>query len=137
MGDFEPKIVGFLCKWCLCTNLANIAGMKCRSNGRATSILCYCKVDECSVLRAFVGGADGVLVNGCLSEECNYMEDNLCVRRRVMLLKPLLEAIGIGSERLRIEWISASENTRLAEMVKDFTQMVKQLGPSPINKTKR
>lgn len=137
MGDFEPKIVGFLCKWCLCTNLANIAGMKWCSNGETTSILCYCKVNECSVLRAFVGGADGILVGGCLGEECSFVKDSLCSMKRVTALKPLLEAIGIGSERLRIEWISASENTKLAEMVKDFTQMVKQLGPSPINKTKR
>jgi len=96
--------------------------------------MCCCKVNEHSVLRSFAVGADGVLVHGCLPEECPYMKSNLCVRQRVMALKPLLEAIGVGSERLRIEWISASEDMSLAERVKSFTQTLKQLGPSPFSR---
>jgi len=91
-------------------------------------------VDERLMLKAFAVGADGVLVAGCHPGDCHYQKGNLSARRRVTGLKPFLQAVGIDKDRLRLEWISASEGPKVAETVKSFTQTIKGLGPSPFNR---
>jgi F420-non-reducing hydrogenase iron-sulfur subunit len=86
------------------------------------------------ILKAFAMGADGVLVCGCHPGDCHYQKGNLSARRRVAGLKPLLNAVGIDKDRLRLEWISASEGPKVAETVKGFTQTLKSIGPSPLNR---
>jgi len=96
--------------------------------------MCSGRVDEKLVLKAFTAGADGVLVCGCHPGDCHYQKGNLNARRRVNSWKPLLGAIGIDQDRLRLEWISASEGPKVAETVKSFTQTIKELGPSPLRR---
>jgi F420-non-reducing hydrogenase iron-sulfur subunit len=79
-----------------------------------------------------MSGADGVLVAGCHPGDCHYKSGNLYTRRRVMMLKTLLETIGIPSDRLRLEWVSASEATKFASVVNDFVDEIKELGPNTI-----
>jgi F420-non-reducing hydrogenase iron-sulfur subunit len=88
-------------------------------------------VNETLILKAFAAGADGVLVGGCHPGDCHYRKGNLNARRRVTGLRPFLEAIGISRDRLRLEWIAASEGPKVAETVKSFTQTIKELGPNP------
>jgi len=134
--SFEPKIVGFFCNWCSYTgaDLAGTSRTKYPPNVRIIRVMCSGRVDERLILKAFAIGADGVLVCGCHPGECHYQKGNLNARRRVAGLKPLLEAIGIGKDRLRLEWISASEGSKVAETVKSFTQTIKGLGPSPFRR---
>lgn len=136
MDEFEPKIVGFLCNWCSYrgADMAGTARIKYPASLRIIRVMCSGRVSEMLISKAFATGADGVLVCGCHPGDCHYQKGNLSARRRVVGLKPLLEAIGIGSDRLRLEWVSPSEGRRLADTVKDFTEMIKQRGPSPLNR---
>jgi len=134
--SFEPKIAGFFCNWCsyAAADLAGTSRKKYPPNMRVIRIMCSGRVDERLILKAFAVGADGVLVCGCHPGDCHYQKGNLGARRRVIGLKPFLDAIGIGGDRLRLEWISASEGAKVAETVKDFTEVIKGLGPSPFNR---
>jgi F420-non-reducing hydrogenase iron-sulfur subunit len=136
MDGFKPKIVGFFCNWCSYrgADLAGTSRMKMDPNVRVIRVMCSGRVDEKLVLKAFALGADGVLVSGCHPGDCHYQKGNLHARRRATGLKSFLEAIGIGKDRLRLEWISASEGPKVAETVNDFTQTIRQLGPSPFNR---
>jgi F420-non-reducing hydrogenase iron-sulfur subunit len=135
MGDFEPRIVGFLCNWCSYAgaDLAGTSRKKYPPNMRVIRVMCSGRVDERLILKAFIAGADGVLVCGCHPGDCHYQKGNLNARRRMTGLLPFLDALGIGRERLRLEWVSASEGPKMAETVKSFTQTIKELGPSPIS----
>jgi F420-non-reducing hydrogenase iron-sulfur subunit len=136
MDEFEPRIVGFLCNWCSYAgaDLAGTSRKKYPPNMRVIRVMCSGRVDERLILKAFIAGADGVLVCGCHPGDCHYQKGNLNARRRMTGLLPFLDAIGIGRERLRLEWVSASEGPKMAETVKSFTQTIKDLGPSPISK---
>jgi F420-non-reducing hydrogenase iron-sulfur subunit len=134
MGEFEPKIVGFLCNWCSYAgaDLAGTSRLKYPPNVRVIRVMCTGRVDERLILKAFIAGADGVLVCGCHPGDCHYQKGNLNARRKMTGLIPFLEAVGIGKDRLRLEWIAASEAPKMAETVKSFTQTIRELGPNPI-----
>lgn len=92
--------------------------------------MCTGRVDLAFVLRAFSKGADGVFIGGCWPGECHYVtEGNFDVLKNVHLAKKLLEQIGVNPDRLRLEWISASEGMRYAEVMNDFGKKLKELGP--------
>jgi F420-non-reducing hydrogenase iron-sulfur subunit len=134
MGEFEPKIVGFLCNWCSYAgaDLAGTSRLKYPPNVRVIRVMCSGRVDERLILKAFTAGADGVLVCGCHPGDCHYQKGNLNARRKITGLLPFLDVVGIGQNRLRLEWIAASEAPKMAETVKSFTQTIRELGPSPL-----
>jgi F420-non-reducing hydrogenase iron-sulfur subunit len=136
MDEFEPKIVGFFCNWCSYrgADLAGTSRIKYPPDVKVIRVMCSGRVSEALILKAFAAGADGVLVSGCHPGDCHYKTGNLNARRRVTGIKPFLEATGIGADRLRLEWISASEGPKVAETVKSFTQTIKKLGPSSFNR---
>jgi len=134
--DFEPRIVGFMCNWCTyaAADTAGISRMEQPPNVDVVRVMCTGRVDPAFILKAFALGADGVLVSGCHPGQCHYEKGNLNARRRVMALKPFLEAVGIGQDRLRLEWIAAAEAPKVAEVVAEFTDTIKRLGPSPFGR---
>ncbi len=92
--------------------------------------MCTGRVDLAFVLRAFSKGADGVFIGGCWPGECHYVtEGNYDVLKNVHIAKKILEKIGVNPDRLRLEWISASEGMRYAEVMNDFGKRLKELGP--------
>jgi F420-non-reducing hydrogenase iron-sulfur subunit len=98
--------------------------------------MCSGRLDPVFVLEAFKYGADGVLVAGChIPTDCHYTSGNFKAERRVLLLKKLLEQLGLEPERLRLEWISASEGEKFARVMEEMTQKLKELGPSPLKKS--
>lgn len=127
----EPRIVGFLCNWCSYAgaDLAGTSRLTYPSNIRIIRVPCSGRVDPLLVIKAFEMGADGVLVAGCHPGDCHYSEGNYHARRRFALLRPFLDYLGIEEKRLRLEWVSASEGKRFTQVVSDFTDEVKQLGP--------
>jgi len=137
--DFEPRIVAFMCNWCTYTaaDTAGVSRMQQPPNVDIIRVMCTGRVDPAFVLKAFAMGADGVLVSGCHPGQCHYQKGNLSARRRVMALKPFLEAVGIGQDRLRLEWIAAAEAPKEAEVVAEFTEAIKQLGPSPFTRRQK
>ena len=130
-NGFEPKIVGFLCNWCSYSgaDLAGVSRIKSSPNIRIIRTMCSGRVDPSFVIRAFELGADGVLVAGCHFGDCHYIEGNFKTMRRVELLKLALKQFGIDERRLRLEWISASEAEKYAEVTFEFTKQIKDLGP--------
>lgn len=129
--SFEPKIIGFLCNWCSYTgaDLAGTARLKYPSNVLAIRVMCSGRVDPGFVLDAFQKGADGVLICGCHPGDCHYVEGNYKCMRRVPLTVAILEGLGVDKRRLRLEWVSASEGVRFQEVIGEFTEQIRALGP--------
>jgi F420-non-reducing hydrogenase iron-sulfur subunit len=138
-NGFEPRIVAFMCNWCTyaAADTAGVSRMEQPTNVDVVRVMCSGRVDPAFILKAFALGADGVLVSGCHPGQCHYQKGNLSARRRVIALKPFLDAVGIGQDRLRLEWIAASEAPKVAEVVAEFTETVRQLGPSPFREEMR
>jgi coenzyme F420-reducing hydrogenase delta subunit len=130
--EFEPRILGFLCNWCCYAgaDLAGVSRYQYPPNIRVIRVMCSGRVDPAFVLRAFSNGTDGVFIGGCWLGECHYItEGNYDALSVMHLCKKLLEQIGVNPERLRLEWVSASEGIRFAEVITDFTKKLKELGP--------
>ena len=132
---FEPKIIGFLCNWCSYegADLAGVSRIQYPPNIRIIRVMCSGRIDPAFILEAFKDGADGVLVAGChLPSDCHYISGNFKALRRITLMKKVLKEFGIEPERLRLEWVSASEGDRFASVVKDMVAEIKRLGPNPL-----
>jgi len=134
---FEPKIVGFLCNWCTYTgaDLAGTARVKYSPNVRSIRVMCSGRVDPVFVIKALYEGADGVLIGGCHPGDCHYLEGNYKALRRYLLLRRILPEYGIEPERVRLEWVSASEGERFGHVVDEFTEEIRKLGPLSIKET--
>lgn len=130
-NGFEPKILGFACNWCTYAgaDLAGTSRLQYPPNIKTIRVMCSGRVAPHFILAAFSKGIDGVLIGGCHPGDCHYIEGNQKAVRRIELTKKLVEQFGIEPERLRLEWISASEGARFAEVVADFTAQIKRLGP--------
>jgi F420-non-reducing hydrogenase iron-sulfur subunit len=128
---FQPKIAAFFCNWCTYTaaDLAGVSRLKYAPNARIIRVMCSGRVDPQFVLEAFARGADGVLIGGCHPGDCHYVEGNYKCLRRFQLLKRLLADLGIEEQRLRLEWISASEGDKVKIVVNELVEQLKQLGP--------
>jgi F420-non-reducing hydrogenase iron-sulfur subunit len=131
---WSPRIVGFACNWCTYAgaDLAGTSRMKYPANIRIIRLMCTGRMDPTFILKAFLRGVDGVLVGGCHPGDCHYTSGNYKAQRRIVLTKKLLQQLGIEPERLRLEWISASEGARFAQIVTDFTETIKALGHNPL-----
>jgi len=139
MSKFEPKILVFCCNWCSYAgaDLAGTSRLKIKPNFRVIRTMCSGRLDPAFVFHAFARGADGVLVAGCHPGDCHYSSGNYKARRRVSLLKNVLPQMGIEPERLRLEWISASEGNKFRDTVNEFIDQITQLGPLHGNGTGR
>jgi F420-non-reducing hydrogenase iron-sulfur subunit len=135
--SYQPTIVSFLCNWCSYTgaDLAGTSRMKYAPNIRIIRVMCSGRVDPTFVLSAFKEGADGVLICGCHPGDCHYHEGNYKCLRRYHLLQKYLGQMGLEKDRLRLEWISASEGKQFAQLADDFTEQIKQLGPCKVKET--
>ena len=129
--QFEPKIVGFLCRWCSYTgaDLAGTSRIQYPPNVVPIRVMCSGRVDPTFVIKAFADGADGVLIAGCHPGDCHYQEGNYKTMRRYPMLLNLIDQFGIERDRVRLEWVSASEGDLFAAVVKDLTEKVRALGP--------
>ena len=128
---FEPKIVGFLCNWCSYTgaDLAGTARIKYSPNIRSIRVMCSGRIEPTFIIKALYEGADGVLIAGCHPGDCHYQEGNYKALRRHRMLRMILPGFGIEPERVRLEWVAASEGERFATVVDDFTEEIRKLGP--------
>jgi len=97
--------------------------------------MCSGRVDPTFILKAFACGADGVLIGGCHPGDCHYAEGNYKTLRRSILLKKMLKDQGVDPNRVRLEWISASEGDKYARIVDEFVQTIKELGPLNLAKS--
>ena len=135
---FEPKIIGFLCNWCSYAgaDLAGVSRIQYPTNIRIIRVMCSGRIDPAFIFEAFKDGADGVLVAGChLPSDCHYISGNFKALRRITLLKETLKELGIEPQRLRLEWVSASEGDKFATIVRDMVEDLKKIGPNPVKNT--
>jgi F420-non-reducing hydrogenase iron-sulfur subunit len=91
--------------------------------------MCSGRVDPNFILTALARGADGVLVCGCHPGDCHYAEGNLKCQRRLPITKKIVEGFGVDPRRVRLEWVSASEASRFTQLVTEFTEQIRALGP--------
>jgi len=133
-AGFEPRLLVFCCNWCSYAgaDLAGVSRLQMPPYFRVIRVMCSARVDPEFVIRAFQKGADGVLVAGCHPADCHYIGGNYRTRRRIALLKMLIQQFGFDPDRLRLEWISAGEGERFQKTIVEFTNTVKELGPSPM-----
>ena len=134
MENFEPKVVGFLCRWCTATaaDLAGVTRLEYPPNLRPLRVMCTGSVDPVFVIRALLSGADGVLVGGCHPGDCHYVSGNYKARRRMTILKTVLKTFDLGDERVDLKWISASEGKLFADTVTRMVNTLKKMGPNPM-----
>lgn len=131
MENFEPRIIGFLCNWCSYAgaDLAGVSRLQYPANLRVVRVMCSGRVDPTFVFKALSEGADGVLIAGCHPGDCHYTEGNYNTLKRFPLMMQMLEQFGVERDRVRLEWISAAEGAVFAEVVREFTETVRSLGP--------
>ena len=131
MSEFEPNIVAFLCNWCSYAG-ADLTGTT-RTHYPPTvkviRVMCTGRVNPLFVAQVLRTGADGVLISGCHPGECHYMKGNFLARRRFLIMKNILEFIGIDPQRIRMSWVSASEGKKFADVITEVTEEIKKLGP--------
>ena len=132
-NDFEPLIIALCCNWCSYAgaDLAGVSRMQYPPNIRVIRVMCSGMVHPNLVIDALTKGADGVLMCGCHPGDCHYLEGNLKAEARADAIKLMLQDFGIEEERFRLEWVSASEGGRFAQVVTEMVEEIKQLGPSP------
>jgi len=135
MTDFEPKVIVFCCNWCSYAgaDLAGTSRMKIKPYFRVIRTMCSGRIEPTFILQAFAQGADGVMIAGCHPGDCHYNSGNYKAMRRVMLLKNMLPQFGIEPERLKLEWISASEASKFQTTVNEFIDEVTEKGPLALN----
>jgi len=133
---FEPKIVAFCCNWCSypAADGAGVARLQYPTNIRIVRVMCGGRVTPALVLKAFELGADGVIVATCHFEDCHYIFGARKAADVHKITERLVEMLGIEKERLRLDWISSAETTKFAKVAHEFTEVVRNLGPSSIKK---
>ncbi len=131
MNEWKPNIITFLCNWCSygAADLAGISRFQYPPYFRIIRVPCSSRVDPRFVIAAFRNGADAVWISGCHPGDCHYIEANYYARRRFLLLRGILEFIGIEPERLFFSWISSAEATKFAETANMIAEKVKKIGP--------
>ena len=135
---FEPKILGFLCNWCSYAgaDLAGVSRIQYPTNIRVIRVMCSGRVDPSFVADAFIHGIDGVLVLGCHLGDCHYLTGNYEAEIKMKALSKLLDLINF-SDRMRLDWVSAAEGNKFAQIVLEFTNHIQKLGPSPIKEKQK
>ncbi len=130
-GEWQPQIAAFFCNWCTYTaaDLAGVSRVKYAPNVRVIRVMCSGRVDPQFIMEALARGADGVLIGGCHPGDCHYVEGNYKMLRRFRLLKRMLADLGVEEDRVRLEWISASEGDKVRTVINDMVEKVRGLGP--------
>jgi len=133
-ASWNPHIVVFACNWCSYAgaDTAGVSRIQHQPHLRMIRVMCSGRIQPGFVLRAFEKGADGVLVSGCHFGDCHYVFGNERAVEQFEKTKNVVKLLGLEEGRLRLEWISAAEGVRFAEVINEFTDQVRKLGPSPV-----
>ncbi len=134
--EWKPKILGIVCNWCSYAgaDLAGTSRTQYPPDIRLIRLMCTGRVDPLFIVKAFMEGADGVIVSGCHFGDCHYIAGNFKAAKRMFYLKRVLKSLGFDDRRVRMTFVSASEGAKWAEVVKDMVRTINELGPSPLRK---
>jgi F420-non-reducing hydrogenase iron-sulfur subunit len=139
MTEFEPKIVGFLCNWCSYAgaDLTGVSRIQYPTNLRVIRVMCSGRVDPSMPLELLLKGADGVMITGCHIGDCHYITGNLYAKRKFRLLQKLVSKAEMNPDRVMLEWVSASEGQKFADVVSGFIKKIKETGPNNVENNSR
>ena len=131
--EFEPKVIAICCNWCSYTgaDLAGTSRIQYAPNVRVVRVMCSGMVHPNLVIDALTKGADGVIMCGCHIGDCHYMDGNTRAKARAEAIELMLQDFGLEPERYRLEWVSASEGPRFAQVMNEMVEQVRKVGPSP------
>ena len=138
-AEWNPDIVVFACNWCSYAgaDTAGVSRIQHEPYFRMIRVMCSGRIQPGFVLRAFEKGADGVLVSGCHFGDCHYVSGNERAVEQFKITTDLVKLLGIEEDRLQLEWISAAEGVRFAQVINEFTDRVRKLGPCPVTRARR
>jgi F420-non-reducing hydrogenase iron-sulfur subunit len=129
---FKPRILGFVCNWC-CYGGADLCGVSRFQYPpyiRLIRVMCSARVDPAHIFRALATGQDAVFVGGCHINDCHYITNgNYDALNMATICRKLLERMGVNRDRLRLEWVSAGEGVRFANIMNEYGAQVEKLGP--------
>ncbi|MFC2084060.1 hydrogenase iron-sulfur subunit [Bacteroidota bacterium] len=133
--SFEPKVLVFACNWCSYAGADNagVSRIPYSPNVRLLRVMCSGRVHPSFVLKAFAEGSDGVIVSGCHFGDCHYMFGNYKAKEQYERLENIINLLGLEPERITLKWISAAEGPRFAEVINEFVEKIRKLGPSPLS----
>ena len=133
--DWNPRLVVFACNWCSYAgaDTAGVSRIQHQPHFRMFRVRCSGGIQPGFVLRAFEKGADGVLVSGCHLGDCHYQFGNEKAIEQFEKTKSVVRMLGLEDGRLRLEWISAAEGARFAQVIDEFIEQLRVLGPSPLD----
>lgn len=131
---FEPKVLGFLCNWCSYAgaDLAGVSRIQYPPNMRVIRVMCSGRVDPVFIFKALLTGIDGVFVLGCHPGDCHYLEGNYEAEKKFRMVQKFLKMVNFD-KRVRLDWVSASEGARFAQVVTEFIESIREQGPSPLS----
>lgn len=129
---FEPKILALACNWCSYAgaDLAGISRRQYPANVRIIRVMCSGMVHPNLVVKALDRGVDGVIMCGCHIGDCHYQEGNVRAERRARAISVILEDLGYDSRRFKLAWVSAAEGPQFANLMTEFTEEIRRLGPT-------
>jgi len=132
--DFEPKIITFLCKWCLRTRVDSpqTVRIKYPANISSLEFMCSSRIDIGLVIETLAKGADGVLIACCKLGDCHHGKGNYIMQKKYALMIKLLHQLGIEEKRVRLELISALESEKFEKIVQEMVEEIRKLGPNPL-----
>jgi len=102
------------------------------TNVKIIRVPCTGKVDALYLLKAIESGVDGVYVAGCQEGDCHFLKGNIRARKRVGYVKAILKDVGINPDRVEMYNLSAADGPRFVTIAREFTQRIRDLGPSPV-----
>lgn len=137
--EFEPKILAFLCNWCSYAgaDLAGVSRFQIPPKFQVIRVMCSARVRPEYVLKALAEGLDGVIVLGCHIGDCHYISGNHRTAKRFPVMERMLNYIGINPNRLKLDWVSASEGERYQKVMTEFINTIKELGPNELTATNK
>ncbi len=130
------QILAYCCHYCAyaAADLAGVLRLRYPAEAKLMELPCTGRLDLLEVLHAFEGGADGIMVAGCLEGDCHFQEGNLNARRRVERIKAQLKAIGLEEDRIRMFNMSSAMGKQFAEAATEMAEQITRLGPSPLRR---
>jgi len=134
MKSFQPKIVYFLCTWCGTGGCETASSHRLYypENVMISRVNCTGSLSAVHILRPLIEGADGVVISGCHPGDCHFETGNYRARRRIAVVKSMLETLGLGPERVWFRYVAHGEGRRFVDTAAEFNDHIKKLGPNPL-----
>jgi len=136
--DFNPTILAFCCNWCSYAgaDLAGVSRLQMPPNVHVVRVMCSASVKPEYVIKAVTQGVDGVLILGCHIGDCHYMTGNHRTAKRMPLVRKAVHDIGVDERRVHLDWVSASEGEKFQNVITDFVNEIRSLGPNPLREVR-